>query len=52
MQHFFYCTENPLSFRSESSLSDTIAWAGLRGGEGPEAERQSSLECLKWTYNF
>lgn len=49
---FFFFPEKPLSFCGESSLSDTVACAGLRGAEGVEAERQSSLECLKWTYNF
>lgn len=49
---FFCFIEKPLSFRRESSLSDIVAWVGLRGAEGAEAEWQSSLECLKWTYNF
>ncbi len=49
---FFLLTEKPLSFCGESSLSDTAAWAGLGGAEGVEAERHTSLECLKWTNNF
>lgn len=52
IQRFSFFIEKPLSFRRESSLSDIVARAGLRGAEGAEAEWQSSLECLKWTYNF
>lgn len=42
----------PLLFCCKSLLSNSLAWAGLRGAEGVEADWQSSLEYLKWTYNF
>lgn len=55
IQRFFFFIEKPLSFRRESSLSDIVARAGLRGAEGGGgrvAEQpwvsQVDLQFLSW----
>lgn len=50
---FFFFIEKPLSFRRESSLSDIVAWAGLRGAEGAEAvlSVSSGPTISQLTYN-